>query len=147
MPHYFAPVKTGMVQTPNRLHFLHHVHPSWRHRDWDELCFQLINNPWWFCHKFFSHQFKIYQIKSCHSCVIYTLQTALSMFFQESTVPSCRNCNGNHACCHYPVSIHLLLPLFLDLLADPSNYTFFFDYIMAVNWFIFVPVFNRLEHA
>ena len=34
----------------------------------------------------------------------FLFQTALSMFFQESTIPSCRNCNGNHPNGHYPVS-------------------------------------------
>ena len=36
----------------------------------------------------------------------YLFQTALSMFFQEAAIPTCRNCNGNHTNSHYSVSKH-----------------------------------------
>ncbi|KAK2151840.1 hypothetical protein LSH36_349g03037 [Paralvinella palmiformis] len=43
-------------------------------------------------------------------------ETALSMFFQESAIPSCRTCNGNHPSCHYPLCTPANTP------ATPPNF-------------------------
>ena len=38
--------------------------------------------------------------------ILFIFQTALSLFFQESSIPTCRTCNGNHTQnANYPVSI------------------------------------------
>ena len=36
---------------------------------------------------------------------VYLFQTALSMFLQDSSIPTCRTCNGNHPNTNYPVSV------------------------------------------
>jgi len=43
-------------------------------------------------------------------------ETALSVFFQESAIPNCRNCNGNHPSCHYPMCTPANTP------ATPPNF-------------------------
>ncbi|KAJ8318622.1 hypothetical protein KUTeg_003713 [Tegillarca granosa] len=52
-------------------------------------------------------------------------QTALSMFFQESAIPSkCRTCNGNHASGNYPLCTPANTP------ATPPNFP---DALMALS--------------
>lgn len=53
-------------------------------------------------------------------------ETALSMFFQESSIPSCRNCNGNNPGCHYhpmcaPANTPATPPNFPDALTALSK--------------------------
>lgn len=63
-------------------------------------------------------------IAGCHSeqakqllqAAKWHFETALSMFFQESTIPSCRNCNGNHPNQHYPMCTPANTP------ATPPNF-------------------------
>lgn len=52
----------------------------------------------------------------------WNFETALSMFFQESTLPACRNCNGNHPSCHYQMCTPTNTP------ATPPNFP---DALMA----------------
>ncbi|CAG2224843.1 unnamed protein product [Mytilus edulis] len=45
------------------------------------------------------------QAKQCLAASNWQFQTALSLFFQESSIPTCRTCNGNHTQnANYPVS-------------------------------------------
>ena len=64
------------------------------------LCFQMATTSFELCFGSPSLLFSFTksQFSSC-------FQTALSMFFQESTLPACRNCNGNHPSCHYQVKL------------------------------------------
>lgn len=43
-------------------------------------------------------------------------ETALSMFFQDATIPMCRSCNGNHPNTHYPMCTPANTP------ATPPNF-------------------------
>ena len=65
------------------------------------LCFQMATTSFELCFgsPFLLFSFAKSKFSSC-------FQTALSMFFQESTLPACRNCNGNHPSCHYQVRFY-----------------------------------------
>lgn len=59
----------------------------------------------------------------------FIFQTALSMFLQESSIPTCRTCHGNHSNANYPVSMRLhdwwhhilLLLLFAVFTLEPRH--------------------------
>ncbi|XP_069123446.1 UBA-like domain-containing protein 2-A [Argopecten irradians] len=57
------------------------------------------------------------QAKQLLTASKWQFQTALSMFFQESAIPSCRTCNGNHTNnAHYPLCTPANTP------ATPPNF-------------------------
>ena len=57
------------------------------------------------------------QAKQCLAASNWQFQTALSLFFQESSIPTCRTCNGNHTQnANYPICAPANTP------ATPPNF-------------------------